>query len=142
MSGVATTGVLKEFDVFIFIILIRTASAVPAKKFRAHMRMCYSAKSPLAPPPGNRFSTAKSIMALNAKKKRCHCNICDIGFDFQSKLLRHFASSRHKLLEERYPALMTAVPPIWAPVRNIRRRTSQQHASAPNERRYRKNDYF
>ena len=69
--------------------------------------MCVCAcpgENPLALPPGNRTSTAASIMAVNTRKKRYYCNICDVGFDFPSKLVRHFTSSRHKLLENRYPA--------------------------------------
>ena len=88
------------------------AAVFPAKCFacahvqllRHYVRMRTPWKNPLAPPPGNHTSTAASIMAVNTRKKRCCCNICDVGFDFPSKLVRYFASSRHKLLEERYPA--------------------------------------
>ena len=109
--GAATNGVLKEF------IFILDVQLFPRKMFRAHMRMCnyvIPARAflvlglrPLATSLQG-SNAASKIMAMTSRKKRCHCNICDVGFDFPSKLQRHFTSSRHKMLEERYSALTTS----------------------------------
>ena len=98
--GEATNGVLKE-------AILTLHSAVPAKMFRTLMRMCnMRAPRSSGSTPWQPCSAASIIMT--SRKKRCQCNnICDVGFDFPSKLQRHFASSKLKLLEERYPALNT-----------------------------------
>ena len=38
--------------------------------------------------------------------KQFHCNVCQIGFDYRSKLLRHCKSRRHQLLEHRQKPTM------------------------------------
>ena len=52
-------------------------------------------------------------MAMNTREKSAAamcCNVCGVGFDYRSKLLRHFSSSRHKLLEERCPGMQVSMP--------------------------------